>query len=128
MIIGEIFPIIWNVIIFPDHSIGPSYFISLYAAVNDNILCVCVAEVLCYGGGSGGGGGDGPPGCSGKGGRSVKEGIEEMNRAACRGAVYRSAGARSVGLLGQEKRCSVVCGAEPHSGQAGDGALPTRWR
>ena len=27
MIIGEIFPIIWNVIIFPDNSIGPSYFI-----------------------------------------------------------------------------------------------------
>ena len=37
---------------------------------------VCVAEVLCYGGGSGGGrgGGDGTPGISGKGGRSAKEG------------------------------------------------------
>ena len=46
----------------------------------------------------------------------------EMNRAACRGAVHRSAGARSVGLFGQEKRCSVVCGAEPQSEQAGDGA------
>ena len=55
-------------------------------------MCVCVAEVLCYGGGSGGGrgGGDGPPGISGKGGRSAKEGIEEMNRAACRGAIRRS--------------------------------------
>ena len=30
-----------------------------------------------------------------------------MNRAACRGAVHRSAGARSVGLPGQEKRCSL---------------------
>ena len=59
-----------------------------------NLLNSHVAEVLCYGGGSGGG--DGPPGSSGKGGRSAKEGIEEMNRAACRGAVYRSAGARSV--------------------------------
>ena len=66
--------------------------------------------------------GDEPPGSSGNGG------IEEMNRAACRGAVHRSAGARSVGLSGQEKRCSIVCGAEPQFGQAGDGALPTRWR
>ena len=90
---------------------------------------MCVAEVLCYGGGSGGGrGGNGPPGITGKGGRSEKAGIEEMNWAACRGAVHRSAGTRSVGLSGQEKRCSVVCGAEPQSGQAGDGALPTRWR
>ena len=61
-------------------------------------------------------GGGGPPGSTGKGGRSAKEGIEEMNWAACRGAVHRSAGARSVGLLGQEKRCSVGCGAEPQSG------------
>ena len=74
--------------------------------------------MLCYG----------PPGSSEKGGRSAKEGIEEMNRAACRGAVHRYAGARSVGPSAQEKRCSVVCGAEPQSGQAGDGALPTRWR
>ena len=78
--------------------------------------------------GGGGGEGDGPPGITGKGGRSEKAGIEEMNWAACRGAVHRSAGARSVGLSGQEKRCSVVCGAEPQSGQAGDEALPTRWR
>ena len=55
------------------------------------------------------GGGGGPPGISGKGGgRSANEGVEEINRAACRGAVHRSAGARSVGLTGQEKRCSVV--------------------
>ena len=27
MIIGEVFPIIWNVIIFPDNSIDSSYFI-----------------------------------------------------------------------------------------------------
>ena len=83
---------------------------------------MCVAEVLCYGGGSGGGRE------REKGGRSEKAGIEEMNWAACRGAVHRSAGTRSVGLSGQEKRCSVVCGAEPQSGQAGDGALLTRWR
>ena len=85
-----------------------------------------MAEVLCYGGGSGGGG-DGPPGSSGKGGRSAKEEIEEMNKAACRGAIHSSAGARSVGLHRQEKMCSVVCGAEPQSGQAGNGALPTLW-
>ena len=90
------------------------------------LLCVCVAEVLCYGGGSGGG--RGPPGFTGKGGTSAKAGIEEMNWAACMGAVHRSAGARSAGLSGQEKRCSIVGGAEPQSGQAGDGALPTRWR
>ena len=104
--------------------------VSLELRYHHEIL-VCVAEVLCYGGGSGGGrggGGNGPPGITGKGGRSAKAGIEEMNWAACRGAVHRSAGARSVGLSGQEKRCSVVCGAEPQSGQAGDGALPTRWR
>ena len=68
-----------------------------------------MAEVLCYGRGSGGRR-DGPPVISsGKGGRSAKAGIEEMNRAACRGAVHRSAGARFVGLSGDE-------------------ALPTRWR
>ena len=70
----------------------------------------------------------GPPGSCGKGGRSAKEGVVDMKRAACRGAVHRSAGARSVGLLGQEKRCSVVCGAESQSGQAADGALPTQGR
>ena len=73
-------------------------------------------------------GGEGPPGSTGKGRRSAKEGIEEINRAACRGAVHRSARARSVRLLGQEKRCSVVCGTEPISRQAGDRALPTLWR
>ena len=73
------------------------YFVFLPFTVVCVCVCVCVAEVLCYGGGSGGGrGGDGPPGISGKGGRSAKEGIEEMNRAACRGAVHKSAGARSV--------------------------------
>ena len=40
------------------------------------VVCVCVAEVLCYGGSSGGrqggGMGVGPPGSSGKGGRSAK--------------------------------------------------------
>ena len=93
--------------------------------------CVCVCgrgALLRWRFWRGAGGGDGPPGISGKGGRSAKEGIEEMNRAACSGAVHKSAGARSVGLTGQEKRCSVVCGAAPQSGQAGDGALPTRWR
>ena len=77
-------------------------------------LCVCLAEVLCYGGGTEGGGG-GAPGSTGKGGRSAKEEIEEMNKAACIGAVHRSAGARSVGLLGQEKRCSVVYGEKSHN-------------
>ena len=41
-----------------------------------------MAEVLCYGGGSGGGGGGRPPGSCGKGGRSAKEGVEEMNSGA----------------------------------------------
>ena len=93
-------------------------------------MCVCGRGALLrrrFGRGAGGGG-NGPPGITGKGGRSAKAGSEEMNWAACRGAVHRSAGTRSVGLSGQEKRCSVVCGAEPQSGQAGDGALPTRWR
>ena len=70
----------------------------------------------------------GPPGSCGKGGRSAKNGVVDMKRAACRGAVHRSAGARSVGLLGQEKRCSIVCRAESQFGQVADGALPTQWR
>ena len=50
--------------------------------------CSTTVEVL---GGGRGGGGEGPRGISGKGERSAKEGIEEMHRAACRGAVHRSA-------------------------------------
>ena len=49
------------------------------------------AEVLCYRGGSEGWWG----GLQGAAER--KEGVVEMNRAACRGAVYRSTGARAVG-------------------------------
>ena len=78
---------------------------------------MCVAEVLCYGGGSGreGGGGGGLHGSLARKGGPRRQGIEEMNWAACRGAVHRSAGARSVGLSGQEKRCSVVCAGRNHN-------------
>ena len=73
----------------------------------------------------GGGRGTGLPESLESEGGPRRQGLRKMNWAACRRAVHRSAGARSVGLSGQEKRCSVVCGAEPQSGQAGDGALPT---
>ena len=94
-------------------------------------VCVCVSgrgALLRWRFGRGAGGGGRPRGSTGKGGRSAKEEIEEINKAAFSGAVHRSVGPRSVGLLGQEKRCFVVCGAEPQSGQVGDGALPTLWR
>ena len=77
------------------------------------------------------GAGDGPPGNSGKGRemKSVKEGVEEMNRAACRGAVHRSAGARSVKDSSGRRKGAPLCAGRSHNPrQAADGALPTRWR